>query len=139
MVTNWKNWAANAVLIIGALAAAGLLTGCVDVESIIPKPNMNVAPVAFPYPGIYTSTVTGGTMTYRIDANGRGLSCIRTLSGRVVYGDVIYDGATLHTEDGDLDVVSASPSALKLRTPHMTAELRKVETPPTVCVDFLKR
>jgi hypothetical protein len=90
-------------------------------------------------PGIYTATPEGGTITYRIDANGRGLSCIRTVSGRMIYGDVIYDGAILHTEDGDLEVVSASSTGLRLRTPHMSVELRKVDAPPTVGVDFLKR
>jgi hypothetical protein len=55
----------------------------------------------------------------------------------MMYGDVIYDGAILHTEDGDLEVVSASSTGLQLRTPHMFAQLRKVDAPPTVRVDFL--
>jgi hypothetical protein len=100
----------NNAVVVAITALTVVLTGCVDVESLIPKANMDAKPAVFPYPGIYTATVTGGTLTYRIDASGRGLSCIRGIHGRMAYGDVIYDGAILHTEDGDLEVYSVAHS-----------------------------
>ncbi len=116
-----------------------LVVGCAPISApIVQKANMDAKPVALPYPGIYTGTVKGGTLTYRIDANGRGLSCIRKVGGGMMYGDVIYDGATVHTEDGDLEVVSVSPTELRVKTAYLSADLRKVDAPPTTCADFLK-
>jgi hypothetical protein len=118
----------NRAAVAAITTLIALLTGCA--EPLIPKPNMDAKPTAFPYPGIYTGTATGGTLTYRIDASGRGLSCIRTVSGRMMYGDVIYDGAILHTEDGDLEVVSASSTGLQLKNAtHVRPTTQSRRTP----------
>ena len=97
---------------------------------------MDATAVAFPYPGIYTGTVRGGTLTYRIHGDGKGLSCVRGMGAKLFLGDVIYDGKSLHTEDGSIDVVSATREKLELRAPYLSASLHRVDEPPTVCRDF---
>ena len=113
------------------------MAGC----SIMPPPPTvtTATPTPFAYPGIFTGAVTNGTLTYRIGADGRGLSCFRNLlTGRMSFGDVKYDGARLHTEDGTFEVDGVSPEELRLHVLWLNAVLRKVDGPPTVCKEFFK-
>jgi hypothetical protein len=49
----------NRAAVAAITTLIALLTGCA--EPLIPKPNMDAKPTAFPYPGIYTGTATGGS------------------------------------------------------------------------------
>src|SRR5687767_9000362 len=117
--------------------AAGMLTACTN-PSWLPEPDrMNAVPNPFPYPGIYSATTEGGTMSYQLNANGRGLSCTRAINGRMAFGDVIYDGSRLRTEDGILSVVRASHDELIIEWAGLQpVTLRRIAEAPSTCRDF---
>jgi hypothetical protein len=119
-----------------ATLLAAALAGCAVMDT---SGVTTATPAPFPYPGIYSGAVANGSLTYRINADGRGLSCFRNqLSGRMFFGDVRYDGARLHTEDGTLEVDSITPDELRLHALFVRANLRKVDEAPTVCKEFFK-
>lgn len=119
-----------AVLMVGALA------GCINVQ---PTTVTTAVPVRFPYPGVYTGSVKGGSLTYRIHADGHGLSCVRNqFTGHISLGDVTYDGTRLHTEDGTFEVAALQDDEITLKAPSLRAVLRKVDEAPTICREFFK-
>ena len=124
------------VLVLCALAA-----GCMS-DVYAPK-RMDVDPVPFPYPGIYSGAVRGGQMTYKMDGNGRGLSCSRATNGSMAYGDVIYTGPRIHTESWTFDVTRLTEQEMVLSWGNSysvpEAILRKVSEAPTTCQDFFAK
>jgi len=119
------------------VAITAVLAACAP-PSVVPPPGSvhQIKPSPFPYPGVYSGALTGGTVTYLIKADGTGLSCIRKINGGMMFGDVLYDGTRLYTEDGTLEVVSLSAQQLRLRTAYVNAELQVLTEPPTVCRGF---
>lgn len=110
-------------------------------RSAVQPAEMAQRAVPFPYPGIYTGGITYWSFTYRMDADGRGRSCLRHSSGRMAYGDVVYDGKQLYTQDGVYDVVTARQDTLELHAAGSPLEvtLHRVEQAPTVCSEFFAR
>ena|SRR5438105_6268401 len=122
------------------LCAAVLLAACTPV-SILPEPDrMNAVPNPFPYPGIYSATTKGGTMSYQLSADGRGLSCTRAINGRMAFGDAIYDGSRLRTEDGILNVIRATHDELIVEWAGIEpVTLHRMAEAPTTCRDFFAK
>jgi hypothetical protein len=121
-------------------AAAVMLAACTLV-SMLPEPDrMNAVPNPFPYPGIYSATTKGGTMSYQLSADGRGLSCTRAINGRMAFGDAIYDGSRLRTEDGILNVVRATHDELVVEWAGIEpVTLHRMAEAPTTCRDFFAK
>lgn len=125
-----------AALVFVATCAAGCAPAFIQDTSGV----QTAKPAAFAYPGIYTGFVSHGTLTYKISSDGRGRSCFRNqLGARMFFGDVTYDGARLHTEDGAFEVDSLAPDELRLHTPYLQAVLRRVESAPSTCSDFFSK
>ena len=122
------------------VSLASLLASCMSTADLYAPKRMDVAPIPFPYPGIYNAAVRGGPIPYRLDADGRGLSCSRAMNGRMAYGDVRYTGARLHTEDWTFDVLGATADELVIswgdHSGVAPATLHRVSEAPTTCQGY---
>lgn len=128
-----------AIMVTGALAA------CASGDDFLTPPRMDAKPAPFPYPGIYNGPAKGGQITMMLGADGRGRECVRTLTGRVTFGDLVYTGPKLLTETLALDVTLATEHELVLAFPSTAfshpdpAALRKVAEAPSTCRDFFSK
>ena len=76
-------------------------------------------------------------MSYQLGADGRGLSCTRAINGRMAFGDAIYDGTRLRTEDGILNIVRATSDELNVAWAGVEpVTLRRLSEAPTTCREF---
>lgn len=120
------------------LVAGALVSGCVTADLVGDTTGVITAtPKPFPHPGMYSGSVVNGIVTYKIKADGKGLSCFRNnLSGKLFLGDVKYDGSYLYTEDGTLTVDSVNQDEMEVHAPHLTLLLHRVSETPSVCREF---
>jgi len=122
------------------LCAAVMLAACTPVSMLPEADRMNAVPNPFPYPGIYSATTKGGIMSYQLSADGRGLSCTRAINGRMAFGDAIYDGSRLRTEDGVLNVIRATHDELIVEWAGIKpVTLHRMAEAPTTCRDFFAK
>ena len=57
---------------------------------------ITATPKPFAHPGMYSGSAVNGIVTYKIHADGRGVSCFRNkFSGKLFLGDLKYDGEHL--------------------------------------------
>src|SRR4051812_33218399 len=109
---------------IAAMSAMLVCAGCFTVPT--PPPVHSTQPVPFQHPGIYVGETNMWTVAYAIGHDGRGLSCLRPIAGQPLFGDIVYDGSRLLTQDGVLEVVKLSDAAMHLSAPHLELDLLKV-------------
>lgn len=124
------------VFILGG-ALSLVVAGCaaMDTSGVV-----EADPEPFPHPGIYSGSAINGIVTYKINADGRGLSCFRNkMSGKEFFGDLKYDGERIYTEDGTLSVKTVSKDSLELSAAMSNFDLRRVEEAPTICKDFFSK
>lgn len=126
------------------LVVGALVSGCIDfVPAIDTSGIITATPKAFPYPGMYSGSSQSGIVTFKIRADGRGVSCFRNkFSGKLLLGDVKYDGAYLHTEDGVLIVESVTENNIMTRVKHatdVTIAFHRIRETPSICRDFFSQ
>jgi hypothetical protein len=122
---------------LGLIIAGVFLSGCAafDTTGVI-----TATPKPFGYPGIYSGSATNGIVTYKIQADGRGLSCFRNkFSGKVFLGDLKYDGEYLYTEDGTLTIDSVNENEIKVHAAFVSLVLHRVNETPSVCREFFNK
>lgn len=121
-----------------SMLVAGLfLSGCaaLDTAGVI-----TAAPKPFPYPGMYSGSVTNGIASYKIQADGRGVSCFRNkFTGKLFLGDIKYDGQHLYTEDGTWTVDSVSENEMKAHAAFVSIDLHRINEAPSVCREFFNK
>jgi hypothetical protein len=101
---------------------------------------ITATPKPFAYPGIYSGSVTNGIATYKIQADGRGLSCFRNkFSGKLFLGDLKYDGEYLYTEDGTWTVDSVNENEMKMHAAIVSIVLHRINEAPSVCREFFNK
>jgi hypothetical protein len=113
------------------------LAGCaaMDTSSVV-----TATPKSFPYPGTYTGNVMNGTQSYKINADGTGVACLRNkFGGHLITGNVKYDGANLYTEDGTLTVDSVDREQLKVHALFVSADMRSTAQPSPECQEFFAK
>jgi len=127
------------ILLVAGVFVSGcsafLTTGALDTSGVI-----TATPKPFAYPGMYSGSFVNGIGTYKIQADGRGLSCFRNkFSGKLFLGDVKYTGEYLYTEDGTLTVDLVSQNEIKVHAPSLSIVLYRVSETPSVCREFFGR
>ena len=101
---------------------------------------ITATPKPFAHPGMYSGSAVNGIVTYKIQADGRGVSCFRNkFSGTLFLGDLKYDGEHLYTEDGTLTVDSVSENEMKVHAAFVSLVLHKIDEPPSVCREFFSK
>jgi hypothetical protein len=120
--------------------AGVFISGCIsdpvgDTTGVI-----TATPKPFAYPGMYSGSSMNGIVTYKIQADGRGVSCFRNkFSGKLFLGDIKYDGAYLYTEDGTLTVDSVNENEMKTHASHVNIVLHRMNEAPSICREFFNK
>lgn len=118
-------------------AAMALLVGCASIDT---SGFVEAEPKPFPYPGIYTGSLSNGILTYKIEADGTGKTCFRDNynAGTMMFGDLKYDGTKIHTEDGTSIIDSLSEDRIMAHYSFIKMNLRRVDKEPSNCSEFFR-
>jgi len=86
---------------------------------------------------MFSGTAPNGQFTFLIRADGRGASCFRnTYSGKVMAGDLRYQGNLMYTEDGALTIDSVTQDEIKTHVERTALTFRRITEVPVVCREF---